>query len=71
MQKYKKIFISCAIFLIFLKKKKNARVPKPLCNLDVDPDMLTKFYCLFNTFFSSSISGKAFFKFSGISSDDL
>ena len=69
MQKYKKIFISWAIFLIFFEK--NARVVKPLRELNVDSDMLTEFYCLFNTFFNSSISGKAFLKFSGISSEDL
>ena len=69
MQKYKNIYIVGDIFDLFLKK--NARVPKSLRNLDVDPDMLTEFYCLFNTFFNSSISGKAFLKFSGISSDDL
>ncbi len=68
MQKYKNIYIVGDIFDFF---EKNARVPKPLRNLDVDPDMTTEFYCLFNTFFNSSISGKAFLKFSGISSEDL
>ena len=69
MQKYKKYLCRGRYFWFFFEK--NARVVKPLRELNVDSDMLTEFYCLFNTFFNSSISGKAFLKFSGISSEDL